>query len=48
MRCTCVPGSREAEVIPLAIVKVRTENRVAEAIRGGMSAREAWDRFGVM
>lgn len=43
-----VPRNVEREVIDLAVEKAATENKVAEAIRGGMSAREAYDRYGVM
>lgn len=43
-----VPREVEGEVVERALEKVRTENKVAEAIRGGMSAREAFDTFGVM
>jgi regulator of RNase E activity RraA len=43
-----VPGEVEDEAVPLAIEKVRGENKVADAIRGGMSAQEAFDTFGIM
>ena len=43
-----VPRAAEAEAVARAIEKATTENRVAAAIRGGMSAREAFDTFGVM
>lgn len=43
-----IPSSVEHEAINLAIEKVRTENKVADAIRGGMSACEAFATFGVM
>jgi len=43
-----VPRGVEAEAIEAAMEKVETENEVANAIRGGMSTVEAFDRFGVM
>lgn len=43
-----VPKEAEEETVRLALEKVRDENRVAEAIRSGMSATEAFERFGVM
>ncbi len=43
-----IPREAEEEAIELAIRKAETENRVAVAIRGGMSASEAFTTFGVM
>lgn len=43
-----IPRSAEQEAIALALDKVRTENQVADAIRGGMSTAEAFATFGVM
>jgi 4-hydroxy-4-methyl-2-oxoglutarate aldolase len=43
-----IPRAAETEVIAKALQKVRTENQVADAIRGGMSACEALKTFGVM
>ena len=43
-----IPRAAEAEAVAKALDKVRTENKVAEAIRGGMSACEALATFGVM
>jgi regulator of RNase E activity RraA len=43
-----IPRAVETEAIERALEKVRTENKVAEAIRNGMSTREAFDTFGVM
>lgn len=43
-----IPRAAEAEAIDRALEKARTENKVAEAIRAGMSARQAMDTFGVM
>jgi regulator of RNase E activity RraA len=43
-----IPAEVEAEAIEAALAKVSTENRVAIAIRGGMSAREAFETFGVL
>jgi hypothetical protein len=34
--------------VDAAMEKARTESRVVVAIREGMSAREAFDKFGVM
>ena len=43
-----VPKEHEGEVIHAALEKVRGENTVRKAIEGGMSAEEAWERYGVM
>ncbi len=43
-----VPREVEGEAVERALEKVRTENKVAQAIRAGMSTREAFDTFGVM
>ena len=43
-----IPAEAEAEAIEAALMKASTENRVATAIRGGMSAREAFETFGVL
>jgi regulator of RNase E activity RraA len=43
-----VPREIEAEIIPAAIEKVRGENKVRTAIENGMSARDAFDKFGIM
>jgi regulator of RNase E activity RraA len=43
-----IPRVLEQEVIDLALEKVRTEKKVAEAIRAGMSACDAFQKFGVM
>jgi regulator of RNase E activity RraA len=43
-----IPRSRADEIVEAALEKVRGENRVRTAIEKGMSAREAWDTFGVM
>ena len=43
-----IPRDAEAEVIALAVEKVRGEKKVAEAIRTGMSAVEAYEKFGIM
>jgi regulator of RNase E activity RraA len=43
-----IPKAAEAEALERALEKSRTENRVAEAIRGGMGACEALATFGVM
>jgi regulator of RNase E activity RraA len=43
-----IPRAAETEAIEAALEKATAENRVAEAIRGGMPAKVAWDTFGVM
>ncbi len=43
-----IPRAVEQQAIELALEKVRTENQVAVAIRGGMSTVEAFAKFGVM
>ena len=43
-----IPRAVEKEAISLALEKVRTENKVATAIRNGMSACDAFETFGVM
>jgi regulator of RNase E activity RraA len=43
-----IPKIIEKDVIALALEKVRTENKVAEAIRSGMSTVTAFETFGVM
>jgi len=43
-----IPKEAEKEVIALSLEKVRGEKLVAEAIRNGMSAVEAFQKFGIM
>lgn len=43
-----IPRAIEKEVIEAAWQKAHGEKRVFEAIKGGMGAQEAWDRFGIM
>jgi regulator of RNase E activity RraA len=43
-----IPRSAEADVFRLALEKARGEQLVAKAIRGGMSAVEAFKTFGIM
>ena len=43
-----IPRAAEAEIVAAALEKSQTENRVETAIRNGMSAREAYDKFGVL
>ena len=43
-----IPAHAEKEAIARAVEKSRTENKVADAIRAGMGARAAWEKFGVM
>ena len=43
-----IPQAVETEVLTAAWKKVHDENRTRDAIREGMGAREAYDRFGVL
>ena len=43
-----LPAEAEAEIIRLALEKVRDENLVRTAIENGMSAAAAFDKYGVM
>ena len=43
-----VPRAAEADVFAAALEKVRGERRVREAIEAGMSASEAFAKFGIM
>ena len=43
-----IPRAAEAEVLRLALEKARGEKAVGKAIAGGMSASEAWRKFGIM
>jgi regulator of RNase E activity RraA len=43
-----IPRATEREVFRLALEKVSAENKVKAAIQSGMSATEAYRRFGVM
>ncbi|WP_322418166.1 RraA family protein [Mesorhizobium huakuii] len=43
-----IPRQAEEEVVRLALEKARGEKLVAEAIRGGLSAVEAYRTFGIM
>ena len=43
-----IPRDIEEEVIRLSLEKARTENLVRVAIEGGMSAEEAFNKYGVM
>jgi 4-hydroxy-4-methyl-2-oxoglutarate aldolase len=43
-----IPAEVEVEAVEAALTKASTENRVAVAIRGGLSAREAFETFGVL
>jgi regulator of RNase E activity RraA len=42
-----IPREIETEVFQGAWVKAHGEKRVFEAIKGGMTAQEAWDRYGI-
>ena len=43
-----VPAEHEADVIHAALEKIRGENIVRKAIEEGMSARAAFERYGIM
>lgn len=43
-----VPREIETEVFAQALEKARGERRVFEAIKDGMLAQEAWDKFGIL
>lgn len=43
-----IPSEVEGEAVAAALAKAATEDRVAAAIRGGMSACEAFETFGVL
>ncbi len=43
-----VPREIEAEVFTQAMAKAHGERTVFEAIKSGMLAQEAWDRFGIL
>jgi 4-hydroxy-4-methyl-2-oxoglutarate aldolase len=43
-----IPRAAEREAIVRSFEKLATENKVADAIRGGMGTVEAFDTFGVM
>jgi 4-hydroxy-4-methyl-2-oxoglutarate aldolase len=42
-----IPRANEREVVEGALEKARTEGEVSKAIKSGMGACEAWDKFGV-
>jgi 4-hydroxy-4-methyl-2-oxoglutarate aldolase len=42
-----IPREAERDVIAKALEKARTEGEVEKAIKSGMGAREAWEKFGV-
>ena len=43
-----VPQEAETEVFSKALEKVRGEQKVGQAIKGGMSALQAWEKYGIM
>ncbi|WP_408618757.1 RraA family protein [Jiangella endophytica] len=43
-----VPRAHEADILAAALKKVRGEKRVRAAIEAGMSARQAYDIYGIM
>jgi 4-hydroxy-4-methyl-2-oxoglutarate aldolase len=42
-----IPRANEREVVDAALEKASTEGEVSKAIKSGMGACEAWDKFGV-
>jgi 4-hydroxy-4-methyl-2-oxoglutarate aldolase len=43
-----IPSAVADQAVKLALAKVSSEKTVFEALKGGMSAREAWDTWGVL
>ncbi|HKK17581.1 MAG TPA: RraA family protein, partial [Opitutales bacterium] len=43
-----IPKTIEEEVLVKALEKAQGEKQVFEAIKGGMGAQAAWDKFGIM
>jgi regulator of RNase E activity RraA len=43
-----VPRDIESQIVEAAWDKIHAENQVRKAIRGGMKAREAFDKYGVL
>lgn len=43
-----IPQKIEQEVLEKAIEKARGEKKVKKAIQNGMSARDAFDKYGIM
>ena len=43
-----IPQAHLRPIVQAALEKVFGENKVAAAIRAGMSTQEAWDKFGIM
>jgi 4-hydroxy-4-methyl-2-oxoglutarate aldolase len=43
-----IPSGVEGEAVAAALAKASTESKVATAIRGGMSAHQAFENFGVL
>lgn len=43
-----IPQAIEEEVIQKALNKISSENKVRDAIKGGMLVREAFDKYGVL
>lgn len=43
-----IPSEHANDVVNQALEKVHGENKVRDAIRGGMTAREAFDTYGIM
>ena len=43
-----IPQSIEKEVVISALEKAKGEKAVFEAIKGGMLAQDAWNKFGIM
>jgi hypothetical protein len=43
-----IPSAHLRDIVQAALEKVFGENKVANAIRAGMSTQEAWDTYGIM
>lgn len=43
-----IPRDAERDIVTAAVAKVRGESQVRKALENGMSAREAFDRYGIL
>ena len=43
-----IPGNKEQEIISKSLEKANGEQKVLKAIQNGMSAVEAWEKYGIM
>lgn len=43
-----IPQKSEAKIVELALEKAQGENKVRKSIEAGMSAKEAFQKFGIM